>query len=120
MHDSANQIIQRLQVDEKFLLGGKVKLVDNQHLAVAGAIDIIHPITYIDSAGAIAMTLANGEEGQIKIIRSHGTMTGTVTVTPTSFEDSTIAFTTTKQTWWGLFYGGKWLTLATFGSPTIS
>jgi len=111
MLNSADQIVNKIQVDEKFLLGGKPKLVDYQHLAIAGAIDIIHPITYIDSAGAIAMTLANGEEGQIKIIRSHGTMTGAVTVTPASFEDSTITFATAKETWCGIFYGGKWLTL---------
>lgn len=78
-----------------------------QTLAAAGAVDLITPVTRIDSAGAIALTLADGTNGQIKFIVM-GTDGGDATLTPTTktgystitFNDAgdgvTLVFITTK------------------------
>lgn len=54
-----------------------------QTLAAAGAVDLVNLITRIDSAGAIALTLADGTNGQVKIIVM-GTDGGDATLTPTT------------------------------------
>ena len=66
-----------------------------QALTAAGAVDITSAITTIASAGAIALTLANGTStNQIKIITMI-TDGGTATLTPTTLNGySTIAFDT--------------------------
>ena len=78
-----------------------------QTLAAAGAVDLVTPITRIDSTGAIALTLADGTNGQIKYIVM-GTDGGDATLTPTTktgfstitFNDAgdgvTLVFITTK------------------------
>lgn len=78
-----------------------------QTLAAAGAVDLTTLITRIDSAGAIALTLADGANGQVKIIVM-GTDGGDATLTPTTktgyttitFNDAgdgvTLTFITTK------------------------
>lgn len=63
------------------LTGGLVGGV--QTLAAAGAVDLTSVVTRIDSAGAIALTLADGTNGQIKIIVM-GTDGGDATLTPTT------------------------------------
>lgn len=63
-----------------------------QTLAAAGAVDLITGITRIDSAGAIALTLADGTNGQCKQIVM-GTDGGDATLTPTTKTGfSTIVF----------------------------
>lgn len=63
-----------------------------QTLAAAGAVNLTTVITRIDSAGAIALTLADGANGQIKIILM-GTDGGDATLTPTTKTGySTITF----------------------------
>ena len=66
-----------------------------QALTGAGAVDITSAVTTIASAGAIALTLANGTStNQIKIITMI-TDGGTATLTPTTLNGySTIAFDT--------------------------
>lgn len=78
-----------------------------QTLAAAGAVDLTTLVTRVDSAGAIALTLADGTNGQVKIIVM-GTDGGDATLTPTTktgfttitFNDAgdgvTLAFITTK------------------------
>lgn len=78
-----------------------------QTLAAAGAVDLVNLTTRIDSAGAIALTLADGTNGQVKIIVM-GTDGGDATLTPTTktgystitFNDAgdgvTLVFITTK------------------------
>lgn len=63
-----------------------------QTLAAAGAVDLVTLTTRIDSAGAIALTLADGTNGQMKIIVM-GTDGGDATLTPTTKTGySTITF----------------------------
>lgn len=63
-----------------------------QTLAAAGAVDVTSLVTRIDSAGAIALTLADGTNGQIKVIVM-GTDGGDATLTPTTKTGfSTITF----------------------------
>lgn len=78
-----------------------------QTLAAAGAVNLTTLVTRIDSAGAIALTLADGTNGQIKYIVM-GTDGGDATLTPTTktgystitFNDAgdgvTLVFITTK------------------------
>ncbi len=63
-----------------------------QTLAAAGAVNLTTLVTRIDSAGAIALTLADGTNGQIKYIVM-GTDGGDATLTPTTKTGySTITF----------------------------
>lgn len=63
-----------------------------QTLVAAGAVDLVTGITRIDSAGAIALTLADGTNGQCKQIVM-GTDGGDATLTPTTKTGfSTIVF----------------------------
>jgi hypothetical protein len=72
------------------LTGGMIGGV--QTLAAAGAVNLTTLITRIDSAGAIALTLADGTNGQVKIIVM-GTAGGDATLTPTTKTGySTITF----------------------------
>lgn len=78
-----------------------------QTLAAAGAVDVTTLVTRIDSGGAIALTLADGTNGQVKHIVM-GTDGGDATLTPTTktgfstitFNDAgdgvTLVFITTK------------------------
>lgn len=54
----------------------------------AGAVSVTNPITWIVSTGANALTLADGEEGQVKllIMKTDG---GTATLTPTNLGNGT-------------------------------
>lgn len=54
-----------------------------QTLVAAGAVDLVTLVTRVDSAGAIALTLADGTNGQVKIIVM-GTDGGDATLTPTT------------------------------------
>ncbi len=98
----------RLKALEKFEYG-------LEHITGAGAVSVSTPISFITSSGAIALTLANGIEGQIKEVKmiSDG---GDATLTPASFEDSTITFDN-DDSWRGIFYAGSWRTL---GTPTAT
>lgn len=81
-------------------------------------IDCKYTVTKIDSAGAETRVLANGAEGQIKILAAVATLTGTVTVTPTNFVSTSIALDAVTKTWIGIFLNGKWVTLG--GTATVS
>jgi len=65
-----------------------------QALVAAGAVNITTAITTVASAGAIALTLADGAVGQVKMI-CMTTDGGTATLTPTTLNGyTTVAFDT--------------------------
>jgi hypothetical protein len=65
-----------------------------QAITAAGAVNLTTPVTTVATSGAIALTLANGAVGQIKII-CMTTDGGTATLTPTTLNGySTVAFDT--------------------------
>ena len=59
-----------------------------QALTAAGAVNITTPVTTVASSGAIALTLANGSVGQIKII-AFITDGGDATLTPATMANGT-------------------------------
>ena len=65
-----------------------------QAITAAGAVNLTTPVTTVATSGAIALTLANGAVGQVKII-CMTTDGGTATLTPTTLNGySTVAFDT--------------------------
>ena len=65
-----------------------------QAITAAGAVNLTTPVTTVATSGAIALTLANGAVGQVKII-CMTTDGGTATLTPTTLNGyTTIAFDT--------------------------
>jgi len=88
-----------------------------QALTAAGAVNITTAVTTIASSAAIALTLANGNAGQIKIITMI-TDGGTATLTPTTLNGyTTIAFDTDGDSCM-LYYAGAtpgWCVIANQG-----
>ena len=88
-----------------------------QALTAAGAVNITTAVTTIASSAAIALTLANGNAGQIKIITMI-TDGGTATLTPTTLNGyTTIAFDTDGDSCI-LYYAGAtpgWCVIANQG-----
>jgi len=94
-----------------------------------GAITVTESISNVTLQGtATAATLADGAQGQIKIIHCiNGAGAGTTTVTPTNLAGaSTIAFATgstggvsggagTGGVWIGIFITSAWVTLSSVG-----
>ena len=65
-----------------------------QAITAAGAVNLTTAVTTVATSGAIALTLANGAVGQIKII-CMTTDGGTATLTPTTLNGyTTVAFDT--------------------------
>jgi|TARA_Y100000296_G_scaffold84088_1_gene116500 hypothetical protein len=88
-----------------------------QALTAAGAVNLTTAVTTIASTAAIALTLANGSAGQIKIITMI-TDGGTATLTPTTLNGyTTIAFDTDGDSCI-LYYAGAtpgWCVIANQG-----
>ena len=88
-----------------------------QALTAAGAVNITTAVTTIASSAAIALTLINGNAGQIKIITMI-TDGGTATLTPTTLNGyTTIAFDTDGDSCM-LYYAGStpgWCVIANQG-----
>ena len=88
-----------------------------QALTAAGAVNITTAVTTIASSAAIALTLANGNAGQIKIITMI-TDGGTATLTPATLNGyTTIAFDTDGDSCM-LYYAGAtpgWCVIANQG-----
>lgn len=101
--------IKRLQVSERFELGA-----GHESVAAAAAVSVAVPITYMTSPdGTVALTLANGYEGQVKILY-YTTHTNNVTLTPTNLTGyTTVTFDATYEYWIGIFHAGSWTTLIT-------
>ena len=88
-----------------------------QALTAAGAVDITSAVTTVASSAAIALTLANGGAGQIKIITMI-TDGGTATLTPTTLNGyTTIAFDTDGDSCMLYFAGSTpgWCVIANQG-----
>ena len=88
-----------------------------QAITAAGAVDITSAVTTVASSAAIALTLINGNAGQIKIITMI-TDGGTATLTPTTLNGyTTIAFDTDGDSCM-LYYAGStpgWCVIANQG-----
>ena len=83
-----------------------------QNITGPGAIDLTHTVTLLTTTGTDAYTLANGTEGQIKII-SMKVNGGNGTVTPTSFVNGTnILFNNVEDTITLLYQSTGWVILA--------
>jgi hypothetical protein len=96
----------RLRAKERFELGVEV-------LTGAGACSVEVPVTMVITTSTDALTLANGYEGQIKIVimKTDG---GDGTLTPASYANGTqITFDTALEMWMGIFHAGSWYDLGT-------
>ena len=86
-----------------------------QALSGAGAINLTTTVTELTTTGANALTLADGTEGQIKIITMI-TDGGDGTLTPTNRAGySTITFNDVGDTVQLLFANGKWAIVSNYG-----
>ena len=100
-----------------------------QAVTAAGAVTLTESISNLTLAGtAAALTLANGAQGQIKIVTCiNGAGAGTMTMTPSNLAGAaTVAWATgttggttagagTGGTWIGVFNNSKWHTLSSIG-----
>jgi len=102
----------QLVIDSK---GGQY-VVNKQEIALAGAVDIINPLTEITTVGAIDLTLADGTEGQTKMIVMvvDG---GDATLTPASLAVGTTLTFDNSDTAYLLFTQGAWYLLG--GTATV-
>jgi len=99
----------RLIVLEKECLTGET-------IAAAGAVSVSTPVSYLATTGAIAITLADGLEGQRKVIVMM-TDGGDATLTPASFANGTNITFDNYDSWEGLFVAGNWYSV---GTPTAA
>jgi len=96
----------RVIVDEKLELGLET-------LTGAGAVSVSTPVTFLVTTAADALTLANGYNGQLKIIYMV-TDGGDGTLTPTNLTGyTTVTFDAIYEYWIGIFYAGSWRTILT-------
>ena len=100
-----------------------------QAVTAAGAVTLTESISNLTLAGtAAALTLANGAQGQIKIVTCvNGAGAGTMTMTPTTLHGAaTVAWATgttggvsggagTGGTWIGIYNNAGWQTLSSNG-----
>ena len=116
MYQSSKQKVKRLDADRLRALE-RLEL-DFELLTTAGAVSVTKPVTFFSCAGARAMTLANGYEGQIKICTIK-VATGAATMTPANiFTGTTVTFDHAGDTWIGIFQAGHWVTL--YASATVA
>jgi len=102
-------LAKRLQVSERLEI-----LKGFETVTAAAAVSVEVPITYMTSAGGtVALTLANGYEGQVKILY-YSTHTNNVTLTPANLTGyTTVTFDASYEYWIGVFHAGSWVTLIT-------
>jgi len=113
--DSAKQICPLMEATR--LVVAEKQQYKSETITAAGAISISTPVSYLVTGGAIAITLANGYEGQTKTIIMV-TDGGTATLTPTSFANgTTITFDDALDNWDGIFHAGSWYSR---GTPTAT
>ena len=98
----------------RLIIGQKLEL-KAEKLVAAGAVSLLKPLTIFESTTTSAMTLADGYQGQIKIVLMT-VASGTMTITPSNFVDSTIAFDAVGEIWVGLFYRSQWHTIVATGA----
>lgn len=83
------------------------------------AIDIVTRVTTISNNGASTHTLADGVVGQEKIIVMN-TYTADAVITPSNFVGTTITLNAAGDTWYGIFTGTEWRTLALGGTAAVA
>lgn len=89
-----------------------------QSLSAAGAVNLTTSITHVTtvSSGSIALTLADGTNGQIKIVTCIVFDTNTAVLTPTNFANgSTITFNSAGDSVVLLFTNSKWVAISNNG-----
>lgn len=96
----------KLKVTEHFVLGAAYETI-----IAAGAVSVVLPVSYIESTGAIALTLANGEEGDVKTIVMC-TDGGDATLTPANLGSGTTVTFDNYDYWVGIFHKGSWWTIS--------
>jgi len=112
---SAKQITEYLKAD-KLIVDEKLILTE-ETITAAGAVSVSTPVSLLATTGAIAITLADGQENQLKIILMT-TDGGTATLTPVSFANgSTITFDDVYDMWMGIYVLGNWYNV---GTPTAT
>jgi len=102
----------KLQVEGNVVMGATttayLALRSTQNLCGAGAVDVTNACTEVYSTGTNALTLANGVEGQLKILTMQ-VAGGTATLTPTNFSGgSTIAFNAVGDAATLIFANSTW------------
>jgi len=103
MHQAADSHFDKVLV-EKMLAGG----VD-YNAVDASAISLETIITVLTSGGAETRTLANGREGQIKILQGGITVTGAITITPSNLAGYATVVIAAAGRGAGLFFSrGEW------------
>jgi hypothetical protein len=114
------EINSKLVQADRLIAKKRLELVLDINSTDASAISLETPLTVLTAAGAETRTLANGYNGQIKVLIG-GTLTGAVTVTPTGLEPSTnIVMTTKGGCWMGIFYDNAWHTLSLTTGAALS
>ncbi len=89
-----------------------------QALTAAGAVNITTPVTTVASSGAIALTLANGVVGQIKII-CFITDGGDATLTPATMANgTTLTFADAGDSAILLYTAAGWQVIGAWGPGT--
>ncbi len=83
MYEGPDSKIDKLVVDERFGVGTDTNSTD------ASAISVATPCTILTSGGAETRTLANGFEGQRKILVGGATVSGNITITPANLQGYT-------------------------------
>ena len=112
--NAANQVINKAEITRAMVAGLEL---GTETIIAAGALSVTIPVSFLHTAGAIAVTLANSVEGQFKIIIMSNDG-GTATLTPTSFANgTTITFDDVYDLWLGVFHAGSWYTV---GTPTAT
>ena len=115
MLQAANLLLNKIKT-LRLIVSQKLQLL-GEDITAAGAVSVSTPVSYLTTSGAIALTLANGYEGQVKtiIMISDG---GTATLTPASFGNgSTVTFDDVYDMWEGIFHAGYWWSK---GTPTAT
>ncbi|MCK5643425.1 MAG: hypothetical protein KAJ19_21625 [Gammaproteobacteria bacterium] len=109
--DSAKQKTDWIEA-KRLRISEQLELVAFETLTAAGAVSIILPITYLDTtAGLMAITLANGYEGQVKTVVMLAD-NGDATLTPVNLTDGTQITFDDYDGWTGIFHAGSWVTLS--------
>lgn len=108
---------ERLRVSKRFELLGFDTMDDTSDTAIS----VETPVTYIDTVvaggGIAGLTLANGYEGQIKIVIMTAD-NGDAVLTPANYANGTeVTFDTALENWMGIFHAGNWYDL---GTPTAA
>lgn len=118
MFQGPNQKLEKAEIDR--VIAEKRLELNSETVIATGAISVETPLTMIETdtaEAAIACTLANGYNGQMKIIIFYGD-TGDAVVTPANFfNGTTITFDTEGDVWMGVFWAGNWYSV---GTPTAT